>query len=383
MTFPLRKTILATTLAISTIGAGFALAGPASAATGTITNRATGKCIGAAGGSTANGTLVDLYSCVGSGTQNWSLNSDGTIKIAGTNKCLDVKDGGTASGTQVQLWDCYAGSPNQKWYFTPAFDIVNPQADKCLDLTGNTTADFTKVQLWTCMGTSNQKWAAPSGLPTSADGSTGGGSTGSFVVSEAQFNQMFPSRNSFYSYSGLVSAMKAYPAFTTTGSDTVKKQEAAAFLANVAWETGNLQYIRELNTANYPYYCDWGQSYGCPAGQSAYYGRGPLQLSWNYNYKAAGDALGIDLLHNPDLVATDSATSWKTGLWFWMTSNGAGTMTGHNAMVNSRGFGETIRTINGSIECNGGYPSGVNGRVANYQKFVQILGVPAGSNLYC
>jgi hypothetical protein len=111
-----------------------------------------------------------------------------------------------------------------------------------------------------------------------------------FVVTEGQFNQMFPSRNSFYTYSGLTAALSAYPGFANTGSDTVKKQEAAAFLANVNHETGGLVHIVEQNTANYPHYCDWGQPYGCPAGQAAYYGRGPIQLSWNFNYKAAGDA---------------------------------------------------------------------------------------------
>ncbi|MFC4033780.1 glycoside hydrolase family 19 protein [Streptomyces polygonati] len=221
-------------------------------------------------------------------------------------------------------------------------------------------------------------------------GTTGGGSggttppgNGSFVVSEAQFNQMFPSRNSFYTYNGLTAALSAYPGFATTGSDTVKKQEAAAFLANVSHETGGLVYIVEQNTANYPHYCDTSQSYGCPAGQSAYYGRGPIQLSWNFNYKAAGDALGIDLLHNPNLVQTDPAVAWKTGLWYWDTQSGPGTMTPHNAMVNGAGFGETIRSINGSIECNGGNPAQVQSRVNAYQSFTSILGVPAGSNLSC
>ncbi|MFS8201529.1 glycoside hydrolase family 19 protein [Streptomyces sp. CWNU-52B] len=204
-----------------------------------------------------------------------------------------------------------------------------------------------------------------------------------FVVSEAQFNQMFPSRNSFYSYSGLTAAMSAYPAFANTGSDTVKKQEAAAFLANVSHETGGLQYVVEQNTANYPHYCDWNQSYGCPAGQSAYYGRGPIQLSWNFNYKAAGDALGIDLLNNPWLVQNDSAVAWKTGLWYWNTQSGPGTMTGHNAMVNGAGFGQTIRSINGSLECDGKNPAQVQSRVDSYQRFVQILGTTAGNNLYC
>ena len=216
---------------------------------------------------------------------------------------------------------------------------------------------------------------------------SGGGTTpppaGGFVVSEAQFNQMFPSRNSFYTYSGLTAALSAYPAFANTGSDTVKRQEAAAFLANVSHETGGLVHIVEQNTANYPHYCDWSQSYGCPAGQAAYYGRGPIQLSWNFNYKAAGDALGINLLNDPYRVERDAAVAWKTGLWYWNTQNGPGTMTGHNAMVNSAGFGQTIRSINGSLECDGKNPAQVQSRVSKYQQFTQILGVPTGANLYC
>lgn len=212
-----------------------------------------------------------------------------------------------------------------------------------------------------------------------------GGQTpiGDFVVSEAQFNAMFPSRNGFYTYSGLTAALSAYPGFANTGSDTTKKQEAAAFLANVSHETGGLVYVVEQNQANYPHYCDWSQPYGCPAGQAAYYGRGPIQLSWNFNYKAAGDALGIDLLNNPWLVERDSAVAWKTGLWYWNTQTGPGTMTPHNAMVNGAGFGQTIRSINGSLECDGKNPAQVQSRVDNYRRFTQILGVDPGGNLYC
>jgi predicted chitinase len=141
--------------------------------------------------------------------------------------------------------------------------------------------------------------------------------------------------------------------------------------------------VTELNTANYSHYCDPGQWYGCPAGQSAYYGRGPIQLSWNFNYKAAGDALNIDLLHNPWLVQNDAAVAWKTGLWFWNTQNGAGWMTPHNAMVNGAGFGQTIRSINGALECDNKYPAQVQSRVSAYQQFTQILGVSPGANLYC
>ncbi|MFI6345823.1 chitinase [Streptomyces sp. NPDC050560] len=204
-----------------------------------------------------------------------------------------------------------------------------------------------------------------------------------FIVSEAQFNSMFPNRNPFYTYSGLTDALSAYPGFTNSGSDTVRKQEAAAFLANVSHETGGLVYVVEQNTANYPTYCDQSQPYGCPAGTDKYYGRGPIQISWNFNYKAAGDALGIDLLNNPDLVQNDSAVAWKTGLWYWNTQTGPGTMTPHDAMVNSAGFGETIRSINGSIECNGGNPGQVQSRVDAYKNFAGVLGVDPGGNLTC
>ncbi|MEU1216505.1 glycoside hydrolase family 19 protein [Streptomyces sp. NPDC005791] len=240
------------------------------------------------------------------------------------------------------------------------------------------------------------KWWTQNERPGTADVWADQGSCGSggetdpgdpdpsgFVVSESQFNQMFPSRNSFYTYSGLTAALSAYPGFADTGSDTVKKREAAAFLANVSHETGGLVHIVEQNTANYPHYCDTGQPYGCPAGQAAYYGRGPIQLSWNFNYKAAGDALGIDLLGNPWQVEQNAAVAWKTGLWYWNTQSGPGTMTPHNAIVNGAGFGETIRSINGSIECNGGNPAQVQSRIDKYQAFVQLLGTTPGSNLSC
>ncbi|MEU4693791.1 glycoside hydrolase family 19 protein [Actinoplanes sp. NPDC023714] len=209
------------------------------------------------------------------------------------------------------------------------------------------------------------------------------GNTGGFPVSEAQFNQMFPNRIGFYTYAGLIDAVKKFPAFTRTGSDTVKKQEAAAFLANVNHESGGLVYVEEINQANWPLYCDRNQPYGCPAGQSAYHGRGPIQLSWNFNYKAAGDALGIDLLNNPDRVKNEASVAYQTAVWYWMTQRGPGTMTPHDAMVNGRGFGETIRSINGSLECNGGNPAQVQSRINAYNRFAGILGVSPGGNLSC
>lgn len=260
---------------------------PAHAASGTITGLAD-KCVDVAGASTANGTAVQLYDCNGTGAQIWSNSGDGALRALG--KCLDVADRSTADGAAVQLWDC-SGGANQQWVVSAARDIVNPAANKCLDVRDNSSANGSRLQIWTCAGTANQKWNAPA--------SGGGGTPSGFVVTEAQFNQMFPNRNSFYTYSGLVAALSAYPGFATTGSDTVKKQEAAAFLANVNHETGGLVHIVEQNTANYPTYCDWNQPYGCPAGQAAYYGRGPIQLSWNFNYRGRGRRVGARPAQQP------------------------------------------------------------------------------------
>ncbi|WP_370948396.1 chitinase [Amycolatopsis sp. cg5] len=204
-----------------------------------------------------------------------------------------------------------------------------------------------------------------------------------FVVNKDQFNKMFPNRNGFYTYEGLVAGMKSFGKFANEGNDDTKKREAAAFLANVNHESDGLKAVREYNTANYSHYCDPGAAGGCPAGRDQYYGRGPIQLSWNYNYKAAGDSFGVDLLKKPDLVATDAAISWKTGLWFWNTQSGAGSMKPHDAMVQNKGFGQTIRSINGALECDGKRKDQVEARVSAYRNFTKILGVDPGGNLYC
>ncbi|RIV40381.1 chitinase [Micromonospora radicis] len=189
---------------------------------------------------------------------------------------------------------------------------------------------------------------------------------------------MFPNRNSFYSYSGLTDAMAKFPAFAGTGDERTRKRELAAFLANIDHESGGLVHVEEINQAAWGDYCDTGQPYGCPAGQRAYHGRGPIQLSWNTNYKAAGDALGLDLLNNPDLVKEDASVAWQTALWFWMTQSGAGTMTAHSAITGGGGFGETIRTINGALECGGRNTAQVQARVDAYERFAATLGVDPG-----
>ncbi|MEV8374963.1 chitinase [Kribbella sp. NPDC056861] len=201
-------------------------------------------------------------------------------------------------------------------------------------------------------------------------------------LTEAQFEQMFPNRLPFYTYQGLVDVLRTYPRFANTGSRSTQKREIAAFLAQVDHESGQLRYLINQNPASWPVFCDRTQSYGCPAGPTAYHGRGPIMLSWNFNYKNAGDAIGKDLLNHPELVETDPAVAWTTAVWYWMTQKGGAKLTSHQAMLSRAGFGGTIRAIN-YPECDGGNPAAMQHRVEAFKRFAHILHVSPGRNLTC
>ncbi|MEU6813757.1 ricin-type beta-trefoil lectin domain protein [Streptomyces sp. NPDC046860] len=126
-----------------------------SSRTGAFTGLA-GKCLDVAGGSSANGTAVQLYGCNGSTAQQWTVAADGSVRALG--KCLDVVSASTADGARVQLYDCN-GTGAQRWsYNASTGDVVNTAADKCLDVTDNSAADGARAQIWSCTGAANQKW---------------------------------------------------------------------------------------------------------------------------------------------------------------------------------------------------------------------------------
>jgi peptidoglycan L-alanyl-D-glutamate endopeptidase CwlK len=59
---------------------------------------------------------------------------------------------------------------------------------------------------------------------------------------------------------------------------------------------------------------------GKQARYAPYYGRGYIQLTWQGNYEAAGAALGLDLVNNPDL-AMEPQNAARIMAWF-LTSEG-------------------------------------------------------------
>ncbi|KAI3756789.1 hypothetical protein L1987_56612 [Smallanthus sonchifolius] len=178
----------------------------------------------------------------------------------------------------------------------------------------------------------------------------------------------------FYTRDAFLKAIKVYPRFGRTGSIADSKREIVAFFAHVTHETGHFCYKEEIN-GHSRNYCDKSQTrYPCNP-KKGYYGRGPLQLTWNYNYGKAGKSLRFDGLNNPDIVARDPVVSFKTALWFWMNNV-------HPGFTSGKGFGATIRAINGG-ECNGNSPTVVNSRVSYYTAYCKQFGVPAGKKLRC
>jgi hypothetical protein len=276
-------------------------------------------------------------------------------------------------------------------------------------------------------------------------------------LSEAQFNTLFPQRDKFYTYAAFIKAIKemslvsikitrrgvsVYQFIRTdksTGKSTVirqdqdwnedwakkkpdssyiieyrnfcaekdlptNKKELAAFFANIAHETRHgengkyndgLMFIHESNTT-LPYISD-NDAYPAIPGKK-YYGRGPLQLSYNGNYGYASDCIFGDkkiLLNNPDLIETDPVVAFKTAIYFWMTPQTA-KPSAHDVMIGKwrpnaadkaanriPGFGTTINIINGEVECNKGENIfSMNDRVGFYQYFLKAFGI-ADTNCAC
>jgi hypothetical protein len=73
-----------------------------------------GKCMDVAAGSVASGAVVQLYTCNGSGAQQFVLSAAGDLVNVQANKCVDIKDNNAAEGAKLQIWDC-GGTANQKW----------------------------------------------------------------------------------------------------------------------------------------------------------------------------------------------------------------------------------------------------------------------------
>ncbi|MDY0815188.1 ricin-type beta-trefoil lectin domain protein [Kitasatospora purpeofusca] len=128
-------------------------AGPTGQLTGYVN-----KCLDVRGGTSRNGTPVQMWDCLGNVNQTWRVASDGTVRAVGL--CLDPQGGATGNGTPVQMWECN-GAVSQQWRVRPDGAIVNVKSGRVLDVRGYDTANGAIAQLWDFNGTANQLWHAP------------------------------------------------------------------------------------------------------------------------------------------------------------------------------------------------------------------------------
>ncbi|KAL5781229.1 hypothetical protein ACOSP7_006258 [Xanthoceras sorbifolium] len=209
---------------------------------------------------------------------------------------------------------------------------------------------------------------------------SGGGSGGSVanIVTPAFFDGIKNQAGancagkSFYTRDAFLNAANSFSKFGSGSADD-SKREIAAFFAHVTHETGYFCHIEEIDGASKDYCDENNTQYPCSPNKG-YYGRGPIQLSWNFNYGPAGNSIGFDGLNSPETVANDPVIAFKTALWYW---------TNNVQSVMSQGFGATIRAINGALECDGGNPNTVQSRIRYYRDYCNQLGVAPGDNLEC
>jgi hypothetical protein len=215
------------------------------------------------------------------------------------------------------------------------------------------------------------------------------------IVSKATFDAAFTANrggaavHTLYAnaYNDLAEALDD-PRFSRVGregSADDRKREIAAFMAHVVQETNALQYSTEVMPQGI--YCNPAYSkYPCAPGKG-YIGRGPMQLTWNYNYGPAGEYFGLGnaLLTNPERVANEGPLAWKTALFFWMgwkDKDSNALLVGPHYRFLKEGFGASIRAVNGALEC----PSTpmADRRRNVFQDFCTRLGVGnCNQNLAC
>ena len=185
------------------------------------------------------------------------------------------------------------------------------------------------------------------------------------LVTDEQLHEMIPGASDRLISKYLSSLNKAMVDFQID-----RKLRIAAFIAQITHESGSLHYVEELATGTaYELRKDLGNlekealdiahKAGTTTGRF-YKGRGLIQITGFYNYKAAGIALGIDCIHEPILLCEPLNAS-RVSAWFWDTHN-------CNSLADAGLFDKITKTING------GY-NGKAERDANYKLCKKVLGL--------
>ncbi|WP_312406540.1 glycoside hydrolase family 19 protein [Pseudomonas rhodesiae] len=135
----------------------------------------------------------------------------------------------------------------------------------------------------------------------------------------------------------------------------------AAFIAQVGHESGQFRCVREIwgpttQQAGYEGRADLGNTQ--KGDGSKFRGRGLIQITGRANYSACGEALGLDLISNPELLELPQHAAMSAG-WFWSTK-------GLNTLADQGQFAKITRRINGGL-------TGQDDRQALYDKALKVL----------
>lgn len=137
----------------------------------------------------------------------------------------------------------------------------------------------------------------------------------------------------------------------------------AAFLANVAHESGSLQYVKEIASGKaYEGRKDLGNT---QEGDGVKFkGRGLFQVTGRANYKRYGELLGLDLLNHPELLELAGNAALSAGL-YWSDHH-------LNKIADEGDFLEICKKING-INKTTGLPNGYEDRKVHYARCLAAL----------
>ena len=122
----------------------------------------------------------------------------------------------------------------------------------------------------------------------------------------------------------------------------VGSKRVAAFIAQIGHESGQLKYVKEIwgptaAQTRYEGRVDLGNTQ--PGDGSKYRGRGLIQITGRANYKACGEALGLDLINQPELLEKPQHACMSAA-WFWATK-------GLSTLADEGKFETITRRING------------------------------------
>jgi non-reducing end alpha-L-arabinofuranosidase len=147
------------------VGGGGGSFTPVSGAHYKIVNRNSGQFLDIAGGSTANGGIVDQWTNNNGANQQWSFVAvNGGYKLINVNsgRLLDDPNGSTSAGTHLDQWNDTNGS-NQWWNIVSAgngyYSLVNQSNGLYADVAGASTTAGAAVLQWSNNGGYNQQWS--------------------------------------------------------------------------------------------------------------------------------------------------------------------------------------------------------------------------------